>query len=57
LLLGSFKIPQYGPILLKFNDTNILPGKMLVHFCIYLEKISLNVYQSRNISNKIYIEK
>jgi hypothetical protein len=30
---GSFKISQYSPILLKFDDTNILPGKMLVHFC------------------------
>jgi len=35
----------------QFGEKNILHGKMFVHFCIYLEQISLNVYQSRNISN------
>lgn len=57
LLLGSFKIPQYGLIWQKFYVKNILHGKMFVHFCIYLEQISLNVYQSRNVSNKSYREK
>lgn len=55
-LLESFKIPQCDPIWLKFDEKNILHGKMFVHFRIYLKQISLNVYQSRNISNISYRE-
>lgn len=51
---GGVKIPQYNPIWLKFDEKNILNGTMFVYFCIYVEQISLNVYQSRNISNISY---